>query len=54
MRYRTKKTNDHSDLDSFIADRVYVRSLLLKNQTDLHDDYSIDHHLRFHHLTRVA
>jgi hypothetical protein len=50
---RTKK-NVHTDLDSFTIDRVYVKNLLFKNQIDLFDNYSIDHHLQFHHLTRVA
>jgi hypothetical protein len=48
------KKNDHTNLDFFTTDRVHVKSLLFKNQIDLHDDYSIDYHLLFHHLTRVA
>ncbi len=50
---RTKE-NDHTNFDFFTIDRVHVKSLLFKNQINLHDDYSIDHHLRFHYLTRIA
>jgi hypothetical protein len=39
---------------TFEIDRVHVRSLLLKNQTDLLGSYSAGHHLRLHHLTRAA
>jgi hypothetical protein len=48
------KENIHTDFDFFTTDRVHVKSLLFKNQIDLFDNYSINHHLRFHHLTRVA
>ncbi len=52
--FETYKKNVYTDFDFFTIDRVHVKNLLFKNQINLLDNYSIDHHLRFHHLTRVA
>ncbi len=49
-----QKKNDHTNLDFFTIDRVHVKNLLFKNQIDLHNDYSMNHHLRFHNLRCVA
>jgi hypothetical protein len=52
--FEAYKKNVHTNLDFFTINRVYVKNLFLKNQIDLIDNYSINHHLRFYHLTHVA
>jgi hypothetical protein len=48
------RKNDDTVVNFFTIDCVHLRSVLRKNQTDLHDDHSINYHLRFDHLIRVA
>jgi hypothetical protein len=48
------KKNDHTIFNSFTIDHVHVKSLIFENQINLHDDHSIDYHLRFNYLTCVA
>ncbi len=52
--FETYKNNYHTNFDFFTTDRVHVKSLIFENQIDLHENHSIDYHLRFHHLTYVA
>jgi hypothetical protein len=52
--YKTHKKNDDAVVDFFTIDCVHLRSVFCKDQVDLHDNHSINYHLRFYYLIRVA